>query len=532
MISIVMPAYNAGEYIDRAISSIVQQTYEEFEFIIIDDCSTDDTLEKCKKWEESDRRIVVIVNDNNLGQGESRNIGLLAAHGDYIYFCDADDFVEQNILEVLVNEITAKDVDVVCCDYWQYNWRPDIRRYEKILSCCEFVDDKEILNIDSRPDMPDFFPCVMWNKLYKKEVFTNIRFLKEKLFFEDFYVNCLAMLERRKFIYLHRALYHYYASNASGSNSNAKIEKMTNDLMFVFQKLNARFENEKNYEKYACAFMNHARSSLKFHLSKLDYSKKLLKEKEIDESIDDFFNRTYTKFQNKGKIYAFGSFGLRQALHKIPYSFEHISYMKMESAIKNTSDLKEVNVMGNNSFRTNVLVRDVNKNLMDIWSDVAPGSYLVIDLLDERLSGVWFEERVVTKSEFFDGYIIRNCLPYEIIKEDPSTWREIIKKFVNIIYKLFDDKKIIIVKNRLSKGYGFYKYEQGFDNIQLLEEMNGMIEAKEKILLEEMPDAYIVEIPEELNFTFCRHSFGTEPYYHNYRWYHYVAQEIEKRIEE
>ncbi|MCQ2522896.1 MAG: glycosyltransferase [Lachnospiraceae bacterium] len=530
MISVIIPVYNGELTLKRAIDSILRQTYEDFELIIVNDCSTDNTESVCQEAAENDSRIIVINNTSNVGQGESRNIGLRKAKGEYIYFCDSDDYAEDKILEVLLDKMMSADVDITCCDYWQYNWRADIRQYEKILICSECIDDDEILTIDKRPDMPDFFPCIMWNKLYKKEVFQEIEFPREKLFFEDFYVNCMAMLKKYRFLYSHHVLYHYFASNENSSNSNANVKKMTDDLKIIFKQLDEHFRTSENYESIACAFMNHARRSLKYHLSKTDNTDRLLNEQAINRSIEEYFGQTYTIYNTDTNIYAFGSFNVRRVLQLLPYKAQHISYSKIDSMIKDTSMLEEVKVIGRNPFRTRLLDIDINHNIVDIWGAEKKDEYLILDLLDERMKTIVFNNRVITENEFFDEYSYRNCVHYEEIESGPEEWKESVHKFAECLRTMFDEKKIILIKNRMSRGYGFFKQECTFNEIDIIDSTNEMIAEKEQFLLEELKDIQVIEIPEKLNYTYCRHSFGTRPFYHNYRWYYYVAEEIRKRI--
>lgn len=90
-VSVILPAYNSELYIEEAIKSILQQTYEDIEVIIIDDCSTDTTLGLAQHWQEKDKRISVYVNDKNLGVGANRSLGIMKAKGEYVCWQDADD---------------------------------------------------------------------------------------------------------------------------------------------------------------------------------------------------------------------------------------------------------------------------------------------------------------------------------------------------------------------------------------------------------------------------------------------------------
>lgn len=112
MVSVIIPTYNCGEYIERAITSVINQTYKDYELIIVDDCSTDNTNEILTKFKDLDN-FKIIHNEKNVGVGISRKVGINEAKGEYITFLDADDYLLETFLEINVNLIKQHDSDVV-----------------------------------------------------------------------------------------------------------------------------------------------------------------------------------------------------------------------------------------------------------------------------------------------------------------------------------------------------------------------------------------------------------------------------------
>ena len=106
-----MPMYNVEKYVGCAIQSLLNQTFKDFEAILVDDCSTDNTLKVAKSFD--DPRVKVFKNKNNLGAGKTRNRGVSLASGEYIYFFDSDDALLPNALEVLFDNAFKTDSDVV-----------------------------------------------------------------------------------------------------------------------------------------------------------------------------------------------------------------------------------------------------------------------------------------------------------------------------------------------------------------------------------------------------------------------------------
>ena len=91
LVSVIMPSFNTGRWIEQAISSVCAQTFDDWELLIVDDCSTDDSLEKIYKWTNKDSRITLVRGEQKLGPVNARNCALAIARGRFVAFCDSDD---------------------------------------------------------------------------------------------------------------------------------------------------------------------------------------------------------------------------------------------------------------------------------------------------------------------------------------------------------------------------------------------------------------------------------------------------------
>lgn len=112
-ISIVLPTYNVGQYIDRCLASCVNQTFRDIEIIIVDDCGQDDSIEKAQAWANKDSRIKIIHNERNLGTLHARRVGVTSAKGRYILFLDPDDSITQNATQEIANAALAQQPDII-----------------------------------------------------------------------------------------------------------------------------------------------------------------------------------------------------------------------------------------------------------------------------------------------------------------------------------------------------------------------------------------------------------------------------------
>ena len=199
-ISVVMPIYNAFDYLKPAIDGVLNQTLSDIELICVDDGSTDNSLSILKEYQQADER-VRIVTENNAGPSIARNKGLARARGKYVIFLDADDFYDYTLLEKLYNLAEEHTLDIAICKFDIYNNRKS--KFEGNIRS----DHGEIFAdgvVASKNDYPDtILSCTtgyVWNKLFKREflVEKELVFDPDLRVFEDTYfvVTALSLAER------------------------------------------------------------------------------------------------------------------------------------------------------------------------------------------------------------------------------------------------------------------------------------------------------------------------------------------------
>lgn len=120
LVSVIVPIYNNEKYLDKCIISIMEQTYQNLEIILINDGSTDNSINICRKYQEKDSRIIYIEQKNS-GVSKARNLGLDKARGTYIAFVDSDDFVEKNYIEKMLNAVIENNADICECNLNRLN---------------------------------------------------------------------------------------------------------------------------------------------------------------------------------------------------------------------------------------------------------------------------------------------------------------------------------------------------------------------------------------------------------------------------
>lgn len=125
LISIIIPVYNAERYLENCLNSVINQTYSKLEIILVNDGSTDNSVEICEKYEKKDNRIKVF-NQQNKGGAAARNFGILNSKGKFISFIDSDDWVDNRYIEILYNNIVNLKADLSVCGYQEVSNKSDI----------------------------------------------------------------------------------------------------------------------------------------------------------------------------------------------------------------------------------------------------------------------------------------------------------------------------------------------------------------------------------------------------------------------
>lgn len=172
LISIIVPIYNAEKVIKRCIESISRQSYEMLEIILVDDGSTDQSLEICEDMSEKDSRIK-IIHQNNGGVSRARNTGLKKATGQYIMMVDSDDYLYERAVELMLREIKKNKADLAICGFERgmdeaFPFSIDLSLKSSV------IDNREALNRIYKNDYCALQYVAPWAKLYARRLFDNI----------------------------------------------------------------------------------------------------------------------------------------------------------------------------------------------------------------------------------------------------------------------------------------------------------------------------------------------------------------------
>lgn len=239
MISVIVPIFNGEKYLKRCLDSLAEQTYKEFEIIMVDDGSTDRTSEICKQYVNSDGRFIYLYKVNG-GVGSARNYGVLCAKGELISFVDADDFVKKRYLEILINKLQIYKSDVCYCG---------------TINCDSYGIPQQFSNKDCsikllesyNYDWMDFIDghFTVWGGIYKKDLVEDVKFSEDLHVGED--TLWLAEIFARKNIKicsLHEKLYYY--SILPNSAAHSKYSSKRYDEIVAWRKICTLYKNRNN----------------------------------------------------------------------------------------------------------------------------------------------------------------------------------------------------------------------------------------------------------------------------------------------
>lgn len=262
MVSIIVPIYQAEKFIGKCISSIIDQTYSDFELILVDDGSVDASYEICKSYAKRDNRLV-LIHTENYGSGHARNVGLRCAKGEYISFVDADDYLEHEFLERLVSEIQRFNADIAECDF--YLIKDGVKQMKSIQQNCVF----EYNGAQAMREHISDQNCrqLVWNKLYKKKVIQDIWFVEGKTIDDEFWTYRV-IGNADKVIHVSEQLYNYVQHKESVMHQQYNIKRLQ-ALEAQSLRLNyvsERFPELRSYAEkmlyFAC--MYHMQMALKY----------------------------------------------------------------------------------------------------------------------------------------------------------------------------------------------------------------------------------------------------------------------------
>ena len=297
LLSIVVPVYNVSKYLKECLDSISKQTFNDFEVILVNDGSTDNSLDILNEYSKIDNRFKVYTKSNG-GLSSARNYGMQYVTGDYLTFLDSDDYLELNTYQEMMNNLIDNNNDLVVANI-KYFFEDNREGY--VLKGL----NEDINEITSKKAL--LSPMFAWNKVYKTSYFKQInKTYPEGLWYEDIPVTTLLFTNTEKIGYVDKDLYHYRQRSTSimgtKSSRNGEIFKILEIVINNFQERNIydKYKDELEY-----LFLEHTKVYGQYRFLVQDNYQELYKQSEIfmKKYFPNYKNNKYIKYLNiKNKI--------------------------------------------------------------------------------------------------------------------------------------------------------------------------------------------------------------------------------------
>ena len=314
--SIIVPIYNMENYLEQCISSVINQEYTDYELILVNDCSTDSSLEICEKYAEQYTNIKIVNQSINRGVSAARNIGIEIASGEYILFIDSDDFVVSNYLSTINGFVEEKNVELLTFGHKDYmdNVEKSPQIFSSNMNYVVSCNEKEAWN---KLLLNTFFAS-SWNKLFLKKILLqyNIRFDETCVCYEDYLFNMEYCKHINTFFSIKEPLYYYRQfNNVNHVNKrnwgtflyiSNRVAESTND----FIKIKGTKENLSNIRRFTY-------QAYIVELQSVCYSEQSFEEKIMEVLKNRLFQESLSSITPRGKKLFLLSFFSKLHLYRL-----------------------------------------------------------------------------------------------------------------------------------------------------------------------------------------------------------------------
>lgn len=294
LVSVIIPVYNAENFLEKCLDSVCIQTYDNLEIILVNDGSTDHSGQICNEYARKDKRIKVI-NKKNTGISDTRNVGINISRGNWLVFVDSDDVLRENAIEVLYQTAKAKGVKMVVGDYQEFDIDAKFendRNYNVEMLSVEDALEELIIKQPERW-------VTMWAKIFDQNLFEGIRFPLGRIY-EDTYVmhlllekaGCIAKLDYK--VYCYRQL----SNSIMGTYGMNKI-----DDLYTAYLLRTDFLRKHNY----LTLYQQQKDLLEWNLHHRYMESDKIMQKELCEVYRKYYRKNFWSFTWKYRIVGFAN---------------------------------------------------------------------------------------------------------------------------------------------------------------------------------------------------------------------------------
>ncbi len=242
-VSVIVPIYNVEKYLAKCLFSLVKQSFKDFEVLLINDGTPDNSMKIAEKFADKDKRFI-IFNKPNGGLSDARNFGLDRAKGEFVVFVDSDDYVHRDYLKVLYSECVRNNADMSYCRFWHAFVRFGV-------FVPSFNPKKGVLSRDNAMNLiltDKLLHSYAWNKMYRRSLFSDNNIKYPSMYFEDIATSPKLIFHSNKVAVSDRFLYYYV--KRPGSILATMNSKKIDDLMLSILMCRNYIQNRNEYQKF------------------------------------------------------------------------------------------------------------------------------------------------------------------------------------------------------------------------------------------------------------------------------------------
>lgn len=508
-LSIIIPIYNVENYVDQCLCSCIinQDTNYDYEVILVDDGSTDRSGIIAKKWCEMNKHVRYVYQDNQ-GLGAARNTGIKHAEMSYVTFVDSDDWVADNFVECLMNSVNEGDYDIVYCDAYNYN------SDNGMISRNPFRLNLQLINANYSQRMFFGYPN-MWGAAYKRSVFIENNLLIPQVVYEDTAYYGVILDAFHNIGCCGKELY-YYRTGRKGSLMN--LNYMKTDVMIRALTILANEASKRGI------FKSHYLDFLDFTIRQLQAEwniairneKTEITEKDINQFLEEYYPDWACFYMQK--CAAIGSSNVCAIYNRVKMFREKIGdkyqFISFASFLSNPVPRDKVILnIDASDYRKAMIEKQIAGGLFEQIKD---NDTIIFDLLEELHDLISVDDWYVNKTDAFDS-AVSLLGHYNVIKYDSEErfiiWEKAVRAFAK--WAKEGKKRVILMKYYLSSESGDVYTKRKYDNLELIEKKNKLLEKYYAFIEKECKDFKIVTLPTDFQYTDEKYAFGRSPEYFN-----------------
>ncbi len=532
-VSVIVPVYNVGEYIDQCMESICGQTYRELEILVMYDESADDSLERLRCWSKRDKRIRLVINNERKGLGAARNKGLRMASGDYVVYVDSDDWLKEDFIETLYRAIEETGADYVSSIGY---FEADSEKIEKTttLPAGTYTGDlgRIMVLLGEAP--------VVWKKIFNREWLLKKRLFQPEIFsYEDWGYDIVLVPETKKIVLIPE-IGVFYRRNHKDDLSHDTMIRILGDFRRTLEFGLEQARERGLLERYRLAIEAYI-------VHDVFWREQLAREAGNEEALRllegirrDFLEERFgcRHLYDFKRHICMGSFALRWIVQSTTAPLKKLEHFAFSGLTAAMTRHEAVEVRHENRLRKRQVEQDISGAFLETIRHLTEKTILFIDFLEERNAILALQGGAyMTESEAYLGAGDTPPPERRIVSGTPEfmdLWRQACRELTVELGSKRELISVVLVRNRLSGRYGNMDSTREFDGAEEIRRYNAMFAGMEEDFLSRCTAAGVkvmeLSLPEEGRFADEDFRHGCEPQYMNSALYIWLRYELYKKL--